>query len=109
PVVTVTGMSWPSASQPGSVAGDPGVRRVARTTLPTDAGDFELHAYAEPDGGTVHLALVMGDVSADSTGGSPLVRLHSECLTGDALGSHRCDCGDQLRAAQREIAREGRG
>jgi 3,4-dihydroxy 2-butanone 4-phosphate synthase/GTP cyclohydrolase II len=102
-------MSWPFASQPGSVAGDPAVRRVARTTLPTDAGDFEVHAYAESDGGTVHLALVMGDVSAGSAGGPPLVRLHSECLTGDALGSHRCDCGDQLRAAQQAIAREGRG
>jgi 3,4-dihydroxy 2-butanone 4-phosphate synthase/GTP cyclohydrolase II len=99
-------MSSPSASQ-GSATGDPAVRRVARTTLPTDAGDFELHAYVEPDG--EHLALVMGDVSAGSPGGPPLVRLHSECLTGDALGSHRCDCGDQLQAAQRAIAEEGRG
>jgi 3,4-dihydroxy 2-butanone 4-phosphate synthase/GTP cyclohydrolase II len=107
-LVTVTGMSSPSASQPGSAAGDPAVRRVARTTLPTDAGDFDLNAYVAPDGQN-HLALVMGDVSEGSPGGPPLVRLHSECLTGDALGSHRCDCGDQLRAAQRAIAEEGRG
>jgi len=51
----------------------------------------------------------MGDVSSESAGEPPLVRVHSECLTGDALGSHRCDCGDQLKAAQRAIAAEGRG
>jgi GTP cyclohydrolase II len=102
-------MSSPPTPQPGSATADPAVRRVALTTLPTDAGRFEVHAYAEPAGGTVHLALVMGDVSAGSPGGPPLVRLHSECLTGDALGSHRCDCGDQLRAAQHAIAEQSRG
>jgi GTP cyclohydrolase II len=68
-----------------------------------------VYAYVDPESGTEHLALVMGDVSAGSGGEPPLVRVHSECLTGDALGSHRCDCGDQLKAAQRAIAAEGRG
>ncbi len=80
--------------------------RVAQTVLPTDAGRFDVYAYADPVGNSEHLALVMGDLSR---GGPPLVRVHSECLTGDALGSHRCDCGDQLAAAQRAIAAEGRG
>jgi 3,4-dihydroxy 2-butanone 4-phosphate synthase/GTP cyclohydrolase II len=74
--------------------------------LPTDAGLFDVYAYVDPASGTEHLALVMGQISE---GEPPLVRVHSECLTGDALGSHRCDCGDQLKAAQRAIAREGRG
>jgi 3,4-dihydroxy 2-butanone 4-phosphate synthase/GTP cyclohydrolase II len=74
--------------------------------LPTEVGLFDVYAYADPSNGTDHLALVMGDVAG---GEPPLVRVHSECLTGDALGSHRCDCGDQLKAAQRAIAREGRG
>jgi 3,4-dihydroxy 2-butanone 4-phosphate synthase/GTP cyclohydrolase II len=88
------------------------LQHVARTTLPTDAGIFDVHAYVEPESGIEYLALVMGDVSTDGdvrAGGPPLVRIHSECLTGDALGSNRCDCGDQLRAAQRAIAQEGRG
>ena len=84
------------------------LQRIARTTLPTDAGLFHLHAYREPRSGTEYLALVMGEVSTPH-GDPPLVRVHSECLTGDALGSNRCDCGDQLRAAQHAIAREGRG
>jgi GTP cyclohydrolase II len=68
-----------------------------------------VYAYVDPERQVEHLALVMGDVSAGSGGQPPLVRVHSECLTGDALGSHRCDCGDQLRAARRAIAAEGRG
>jgi 3,4-dihydroxy 2-butanone 4-phosphate synthase/GTP cyclohydrolase II len=77
--------------------------------LPTDSGRFDLYAYIEAQSGSEHLALVLGDVSRASGGQPPLVRVHSECLTGDALGSHRCDCGDQLKAAQRAIAAEGRG
>jgi 3,4-dihydroxy 2-butanone 4-phosphate synthase/GTP cyclohydrolase II len=68
-----------------------------------------VYAYVDPANGTEHLALVMGAVSGLSAGEPPLVRVHSECLTGDALGSHRCDCGDQLKAAQAAIARHGRG
>jgi len=80
---------------------------VARTVLPTEDGPFVVYACLAADG-TEHLALVMGEVSGPDER-PPLVRLHSECLTGDALGSHRCDCGDQLAAARRAIAAEGRG
>ena len=98
----------PSEAGPTDAAGDGDetLRHVARTVLPTDVGPFDLYAYVDPDDGADHVAMVMGDVTG---GDPPLVRVHSECLTGDALGSHRCDCGDQLLAAQRAIAREGRG
>ncbi len=81
------------------------VRRVTETTLPTEHGVFRLIAYEHMLTGGHHLALTMGDLS----GPAPLVRLHSECLTGDALGSQRCDCGAQLAQARRCIAAEGRG
>jgi GTP cyclohydrolase II len=81
------------------------LREVASLPLGTTFGEFELHAFELASGG-VYLALVRGDVSE---GRSVLTRLHSECLTGDALGSLRCDCGTQLREAAREIAAEGRG
>ena len=80
-------------------------RQVATVALPTPFGDFAGHAY-ESESGFVHLALVRGEVA---TGPAVLTRLHSECLTGDALGSLRCDCGIQLRSALRAIAAEGRG
>jgi GTP cyclohydrolase II len=99
-------MSSSSSSKPGPVADDTLLQRVAQTVLPTDAGLFDVYAYIDPASGTEHVAMVMGDVSS---GEPPLVRVHSECLTGDALGSHRCDCGDQLKAAQSAIAREARG
>jgi 3,4-dihydroxy 2-butanone 4-phosphate synthase / GTP cyclohydrolase II len=102
-------MSSPSQSKPGFAAVNSPLDRVTQTVLPTDAGLFDVYAYAERESGTEHLALVMGDMSELSGGEPPLVRVHSECLTGDALGSHRCDCGDQLKAAQRAIARERRG
>ena len=97
-----------------AVSGAPGPRLVAKTVLPTDEGLFQVYAFEDPAAGTTHLALVMGQVDApdgdaDGEGAAPLVRVHSECLTGDALGSHRCDCGDQLRAARAAIAAEGRG
>jgi 3,4-dihydroxy 2-butanone 4-phosphate synthase/GTP cyclohydrolase II len=78
---------------------------VATVALPTPYGDFAGHAY-ESETGFVHFALVRGEVA---TGSAVLTRLHSECLTGDALGSLRCDCGIQLRSALRAIAAEGRG
>ncbi|MEJ5915944.1 GTP cyclohydrolase II, partial [Pseudokineococcus sp. 1T1Z-3] len=77
------------------------------TFLPTAHGTFTLHGFRAGDG-TEHVALVLGDPS-DAAAGPPLVRVHSECLTGDALGSWRCDCGDQLDAALRAVAAEGRG
>ena len=83
-------------------------RRVASTRLQTRFGEFQVCGYAS--GGREHLALVMGDPGTASAGGQvPLVRVHSECLTGDALGSLRCDCGDQLAGALREIAEHGSG
>jgi GTP cyclohydrolase II len=81
------------------------LREVASLPLGTSFGEFELRAF-ELDSGEVYLALVRGEVG---DGRSVLTRLHSECLTGDALGSLRCDCGPQLREAAREIAAEGRG
>ncbi|MDQ4039798.1 MAG: GTP cyclohydrolase II RibA, partial [Actinomycetota bacterium] len=80
-------------------------RHVATVALPTPSGLFEAHAYECPSG-FVYLALVRGSVR---DAGPVLTRLHSECLTGDALGSLRCDCGIQLRMALRAITAEGRG
>ncbi|HEY5788355.1 MAG TPA: GTP cyclohydrolase II [Microlunatus sp.] len=85
----------------------PVVRRVVTTVLPTAHGLFRLYGYVATDG-QEHVALVSGDLSA-SERHPPLVRVHSECLTGDALGSWRCDCGEQLDAALQEIGREGAG
>ncbi|WP_165075905.1 MULTISPECIES: bifunctional 3,4-dihydroxy-2-butanone-4-phosphate synthase/GTP cyclohydrolase II [unclassified Desulfovibrio] len=86
--------------------GQVSVRRDATAHLPSMYGDFTVHAYeSEMEPGT-HLALVKGDIS----GPEPvLVRVHSQCLTGDALGSLRCDCRGQLGAALRQIENEGRG
>jgi GTP cyclohydrolase II len=78
---------------------------AVRVPLPTPYGVFTVHAF-EPASGNVHLALVAGDVR---DGDEVLTRLHSECLTGDALGSLRCDCGVQLRQSLRRVAAEGRG
>ena len=86
--------------------GQVSVRRTAQAHLPTRFGDFTVIAYeSEAENGT-HLALVKGDLS----GAEPvLARIHSECLTGDALGSLRCDCGGQLGSALCQIEKEGRG
>jgi GTP cyclohydrolase II len=81
------------------------IHEVAALSLGTSFGEFKLHAFEVPSG-RVYLALVRGDLR---DGRSVLTRLHSECLTGDALGSLRCDCGIQLREAARAIAAEGRG
>ncbi|MGC8875436.1 MAG: bifunctional 3,4-dihydroxy-2-butanone-4-phosphate synthase/GTP cyclohydrolase II [Chloroflexia bacterium] len=83
------------------------VRRVASARLPTEFGEFQAIAYENTINGEHHLALVMGVPFPPDE--PLLVRVHSECLTGDALGSLRCDCGQQLRAAMRAIAEEGRG
>jgi 3,4-dihydroxy 2-butanone 4-phosphate synthase/GTP cyclohydrolase II len=82
------------------------VRRVATTTLPTPYGTFTAIAYETTVDDRVPLALVMGDVQGDAP---ILVRVHSECLTGDVFHSRRCDCGDQLDKALTIIAREERG
>lgn len=82
------------------------VERVTETILPTDFGDFRLYGYRETITGTEHVALAMGNVA---DGEPVLARVHSECLTGDALGSRRCDCGEQYEIALRAIADEKRG
>lgn len=82
------------------------VKFVAGASLPTEWGAFTIHGFEDPDTGKEHVALVMGDLSGDEP---VLCRVHSECLTGDALFSLRCDCGPQLRYAMQQIAKEGRG
>ncbi len=82
------------------------VRRVVETRLPNAHGDWQALGYLNLLAGTEHVALILGDLGA---GDRVLVRMHSECLTGDVLGSRRCDCGTQLESAMAQIAREGRG
>lgn len=79
---------------------------AASCDLPTPWATFRLHAFVEPASGKEHVAITLGDVS---NGVPVLARIHSECLTGDALFSLRCDCGPQLEAALQKIAEEGRG
>jgi 3,4-dihydroxy 2-butanone 4-phosphate synthase / GTP cyclohydrolase II len=83
------------------------VRRFASPMLPTEYGDFRLHAYANDIDGETHLALVMGEDFAPDE--PVLVRVHSECMTGDVFGSMRCDCGPQLHTAMAALGREGKG
>ncbi len=82
------------------------VRRVEAVSLPTRYGDFTAVAYESILDGKGHLALVKGDLAKAQT---PLVRVHSECLTGDVFSSTRCDCGDQLASAMTMIEKEGTG
>jgi GTP cyclohydrolase II len=83
------------------------LRRVVEARVPlTDAADTQIIAFRPSDGGTEHLAIVIGEPDPATP---VLTRLHSECFTGDLLGSLRCDCGDQLRGAISEIARTGGG
>ncbi len=79
---------------------------VRQAVLPTDAGPFSLRLYESALDHALHLALVMGEPARTP---APLVRVHSECLTGDVFGSLRCDCGAQLRAAMKKVADEGVG
>ncbi|MCT7660696.1 bifunctional 3,4-dihydroxy-2-butanone-4-phosphate synthase/GTP cyclohydrolase II [Mycobacterium deserti] len=86
------------------------VERVATSTMPTEFGAFRAVAYRNTLDGTEHLALVLGNVAAAGRSArGALVRVHSECLTGDILGSLRCDCGAQLQQAFKAIAAEGCG
>jgi 3,4-dihydroxy 2-butanone 4-phosphate synthase / GTP cyclohydrolase II len=82
------------------------VERIEVVKMPTEFGDFDLHLYQSRLDGLHHLALVAGKVSGKQ---KVLVRVHSECLTGDVFGSMRCDCGLQLREAMRQIAAAGAG
>jgi 3,4-dihydroxy 2-butanone 4-phosphate synthase / GTP cyclohydrolase II len=82
------------------------VERVESIQLPTDYGTFQLFLYRSTLDNQNHLALVKGEVAGKK---NVLVRVHSECLTGDVFGSHRCDCGPQLHQAMKQIAEEGQG
>lgn len=82
------------------------VKRVAEADLPTEFGDFKVIGYTNLLDERDHVALVKGDLEGQK---NVLVRMHSECLTGDVFGSKRCDCGEQLRAAMRKIQEEGMG
>jgi 3,4-dihydroxy 2-butanone 4-phosphate synthase/GTP cyclohydrolase II len=87
------------------IFGKPVVRAVAVSKLPTEYGEFTIHAYEHLDGKT-HVALVLKDIG---DGEGVLARLHSSCLTGDVFHSTRCDCGAQLEMAMQRISAEGRG
>lgn len=82
------------------------VQKVAEAKLPTKFGEFTVMAYKSSVDTNEHVALIKGDISGDEP---VLVRVHSECLTGDVFDSLRCDCGDQIRLAMQNIAEEGRG
>jgi 3,4-dihydroxy 2-butanone 4-phosphate synthase/GTP cyclohydrolase II len=82
------------------------VSRIAEAVLPTPHGEFRLIGYESLVDGREHVALVMGDLEQ---GEDVLVRMHSECLTGDVFGSQRCDCGEQLEQAMAQVAERGRG
>jgi 3,4-dihydroxy 2-butanone 4-phosphate synthase / GTP cyclohydrolase II len=82
------------------------VESVEVVKMPTDYGDFNLHLYRSKVDGQHHIALVRGDIAGQK---DVLVRVHSECLTGDVFGSRRCDCGPQLHQAMRQVAEAGRG
>jgi 3,4-dihydroxy 2-butanone 4-phosphate synthase / GTP cyclohydrolase II len=82
------------------------VERVEVVKMPTDYGEFDLHLYRSATDGQHHIALVKGDVTGQA---GVLVRVHSECLTGDVFGSRRCDCGPQLHQAMHQVSEAGRG
>lgn len=82
------------------------VQKIVTTTLPTFIGEFQLHLYRSQTDEKEHIALTKGDISTDAP---VLVRVHSECLTGDVFGSRRCDCNEQLIASMQQVEREGRG
>lgn len=94
-----------SIDNPATAAANSIVTRIGASSLPTAHGDFRMIVYRDTQG-LEHSALVRGDPGASE---APLVRLHSECLTGDAFGSLRCDCGEQLRSAMKQIVDEDCG
>ena len=85
------------------------VHRYAESEVPTEYGSVRVIVFREGEGDEEHVALVVGDVSASGGDDAPLVRVHSECWTGEVLRSHKCDCRDQLDYAMRAIAEAGRG
>lgn len=88
---------------------DDAVERVVASRLPTVHGEFTAYGYRSAADGVEHVALVYGSLDATADRGNALVRVHSECLTGEAFGSLRCDCGPQLDAAFEAIVAHGHG
>jgi 3,4-dihydroxy 2-butanone 4-phosphate synthase/GTP cyclohydrolase II len=82
------------------------IEKLIDVDLPTEVGDFKLHAFRQVTNNQTHLALVKGEWKEDE---SILVRVHSSCITGDVFGSCRCDCGPQLEAAMSMVEKEGKG
>jgi 3,4-dihydroxy 2-butanone 4-phosphate synthase / GTP cyclohydrolase II len=82
------------------------VEKIEVVQMPTDYGEFDLHLYRSKLDGKHHLALVRGEIAGQK---NVLVRVHSECLTGDVFGSRRCDCGPQLHQAMKQVSEAGRG
>jgi GTP cyclohydrolase II len=95
-----------SSNTAALAAGRQELEYVTSCKLPTTWATFQMHAFVEPATGKEHIALTLGNVA---DGEPVLARIHSECLTGDALFSKRCDCGPQLELALQKIAQEGRG
>jgi 3,4-dihydroxy 2-butanone 4-phosphate synthase/GTP cyclohydrolase II len=104
PMITIADLV--RSTYPVRLAPEPQVRRTGDATIPTDLGTFRAVSYRGAGDGIEHLALTMGDLRGSA---DVLVRLHSECLTGDLAGSLRCDCGAQLRMALNAVAEAGRG
>ena len=82
------------------------LQHITSCRLPTEHGTYQMHGYQDSRTGQEHIALVMGDITTPEP---VLSRVHSECLTGDALFSQKCDCGPQLKAAMQAVQKEGRG
>lgn len=104
PFVSMSELPSSSAKPPEAPAGA-AVERTALSRLPTRHGEFQLAVYRSLADQQEHAVLIKGDVAADDV----LVRMHSECLTGDIFGSLRCDCGDQLALAMQRVQAAGRG
>ncbi|WP_369820621.1 GTP cyclohydrolase II [Pelomonas sp. Root1217] len=85
------------------------IERIVSTRLPTPYGEFAIHGFRESDSGQEHVVLSMGDLTGQPGDEPPLVRVHSECMTGEVFGSLRCDCRPQLQGAMKRIAAQGRG
>jgi len=105
--IEAVGAGTAAPAAPASATARPSlVERVVETRIPNSHGEWRAVGYRGTADGAEHMALVLGEPAEEP---APLVRLHSECLTGDAFGSYRCDCGAQLEAAMAAIAAEGRG
>jgi 3,4-dihydroxy 2-butanone 4-phosphate synthase / GTP cyclohydrolase II len=102
----VTQASKGSSPQPGNSTSAITFDRVPRAKLPTSAGEFIIYGFRDSDSGEEAVALVAGNPNPEKT---VLVRIHSQCLTGDVFSSNRCDCGEQLNAAMSLIAKAGSG